>query len=274
MPVGSISENITKVDPILFERFGEPREFTEDINLIINGFENEKLVLEGNEMQQLNEYGKKYLLGLLIKKHIFEQGFSVSVDTNNQPILRDEKLSTEPKRQEQMKGIQDALRQFKFPSHSRHPLRKNDNSSLIAEYIAATTHVEHPNLIDHRNSLARKVGITTPNISPEQEKTILESTVLTAEEKSFLLAWKDTRNDKTLADVQSQQEDFVKNAQENIDKKTPETHLKELAERPFTKSAQLLAGGAIGAALLYFAYNQLKKKTIWGTISGLIAGLI
>ncbi len=35
--------------------------------------------------------------------------------------------------------------------------------------------------------------------------------------------------------------------------------MQELAERPFTKSAQLLAGGAIGAALLYFAYKQIKK---------------
>lgn len=103
------------------------------------------------------------------------------------------------------------------------------------------------------------MGITSPNISPEQAKSILESTSLSPEEKSFLLAWKDSKQDSTLTKVQEQQETFVKYAKENIDKKTPETHLRELAERPFTKSAQLLAGGAIGAALLYFAYKQIKK---------------
>lgn len=103
------------------------------------------------------------------------------------------------------------------------------------------------------------MGITSPNISPEQAQKILESTSLTPGEKSFLLAWKDSQKDTTLAQVQEQQETFVKYARENVDKKTPETHLRELAERPFTKSAQLLAGGAIGAALLYFAYKQIKK---------------
>lgn len=91
MPAGSITENLTRVDPILYERFGEPREFMEDMNMILSGFENEKIVVEGNEMQKINEYGKKYLLGLLLQKHIFEQGFSISVDKNNQPVLRDEK---------------------------------------------------------------------------------------------------------------------------------------------------------------------------------------
>jgi hypothetical protein len=118
------------------------------------------------------------------------------------------------------------------------------------------------------------MGITSPNISPDQAQTILKSSSLTPEEKSFLLAWKDSNKDSSLTEVQKQQETFVKYAKENIDKMTPEMHLKELAEKPFTKSAQLLAGGAIGAALLYFAYNQLKKKSVWGTISGIIAGLI
>lgn len=65
MPAGSIRENLIKIDPILNEKeqkVGEPREFLKDMNTIINGFENEKIVIEGNEMQQINEYGKKYLL--------------------------------------------------------------------------------------------------------------------------------------------------------------------------------------------------------------------
>lgn len=77
MPAGSIREDLARVEPVLFERLGEPREFIEDINMILNGFENERLVIEGNEMQKLNEYGKKYLLGLLIQRHIFDQGFSI-----------------------------------------------------------------------------------------------------------------------------------------------------------------------------------------------------
>lgn len=158
-----------------------------------------------------------------------------------------------------MKGLQDALKQFEFSHNVRSVLKKNDNSSLVAEYVAATAHEKHPNLVDYRNSLAKKAGISTPNISPEQAQTILESTSLAPEEKTFLLAWKDSRKDGALTEVQKQQETFVKYARENIDKKTPETHIRELAERPFTKSAQLLAGGAIGAALLYFAYKQIKK---------------
>ncbi len=108
----------------------------EDMNMILSGFENEKLVIEGNEMQKLNEYGKKYLLGLLIQKHIFEQGFSITIDAHNQPVLRDERGNSTA-RQEQMKGLQDVLKQFEFQNNSRHPLRKNDNSSLLAEYITA-----------------------------------------------------------------------------------------------------------------------------------------
>lgn len=77
MPAGSIRENLARVDPVLFERLGEPREFIEDMNIILSGFENERLVIEGNEMQRINEYGKKYLLGLLLQRHIFDQGFSI-----------------------------------------------------------------------------------------------------------------------------------------------------------------------------------------------------
>lgn len=195
MPVGSIRDNLARVEPVLFERLGEPREFIEDMNTILNGFENEKIVIEGNEMQQLNEYGKKYLLGLLIQKHIFEQGFSISIDAGNQPVLRDERPNPNSNRQEQMKGLQDALKQFEFSQSVRNVFKNNDNSSLVAEYIASTSHEKHPNLVDYRNSLARKLGITSPNISPEQAQLILDSTSLTPEEKSFLLAWKDTRKD-------------------------------------------------------------------------------
>lgn len=73
------------------------------------------------------------------------------------------------------------------------------------------------------------------------------------------MTWRDPHKDTVLQNIESSQEKFVKNAQENIHEKSPETHKKELLEHPFSKSAELLAGGAIGAALLFFAYKQIKK---------------
>jgi hypothetical protein len=125
--------------------------------------------------------------------------------------------------------------------------------------MAAETAQSHPNLIDYRNSLFRKIGITSTDISLEKSQKRIETSGLSPAEKSFLLAWRDTRKDETLAEIQLKQGRFVKNARENFNQKSPETHLKELADKPFTKSAQLLAVGAISGALLYFAYKQMKN---------------
>ncbi len=159
----------------------------------------------------------------------------------------------------QAKGLQKALSNYEFPEHHGHALKNNDNSSLTAEYMAAEAAQSHPNLIDYRNSLFRKVGITSTDISLEESQKRIETSDLSPEEKSFLLAWRDTRKDTTLTKIQLKQGRFVKNARENFNQKSPETHLKELADKPFTKSAQLLAVGAIGTALLVFAYKQMKK---------------
>lgn len=273
-PIGGITENLATVEPILFEHLWEPMEFIEDMNLIVNWFENEKIVIEWNEMQEINSYGKKFMLGLLLEKHIFEQKFSISINKDDQPILRDETNNPNALRQKQMRGLQEALGKFEFSQHIRSIFAKNDNSSLMSEYIAASTYAEHPNLIDYRNSLARKVGIMSPDIDPAQAKIITESGSLTPKEKSFLLAWKDSRKDDTLNIIQKEQEKFVKYARENVNEKSHETHLKELKERPFSKGAELLAGGVIGAALLYFAYKKIKNWKVWWKIIGVIAWLI
>lgn len=129
--------------------------------------------------------------------------------------------------------------------------------------MAAEAAQSHPNLIDYRNSLFRKVGITSTDISLQESQKRIETSNLSPAEKSFLLAWRDTRKDKTLHEIERKQDKFVKNARENFNQKSPETHLKELADKPFTKSAQLLAVGAIGTALLVFAYKQMKKGGVW-----------
>lgn len=61
LPVGGITENLERVDPIILERLGEPLEFEEDLNLIRTGFDNEKLIVDGNEMQEINPSGETYL---------------------------------------------------------------------------------------------------------------------------------------------------------------------------------------------------------------------
>lgn len=274
LPVGGITENLERVDPIILERLGEPLEFEEDLNLIRTGFDNEKLIVDGNEMQEINPSGETYLYWLLIKRHIFERWFSIRIDANDQPIIHDESGDSSQARQEQTKGLQKALSNYELQEHHGHVLKNNDNSSLTAEYMAAEAAQSHPNLIDYRNSLFRKVGITSTDISLQESQKRIETSNLSPAEKSFLLAWRDTRKDKTLHEIERKQDKFVKNARENFNQKSPETHLKELADKPFTKSAQLLAVGAIGTALLVFAYKQMKKGGVWWTISWLIAGLI
>jgi len=275
-PPGSIKQELDVVWPILDNHFGEPLEFTKDLNLISNGFKNETLVIDGNEMQSLaeNTEGKKFLYGLLIQRHIFDQKFSISIGDNNQPTLRDESWDQSQKRQEQMTWLQRALSEYEFSESKKSPFKKNDNTSLAAEYIAASIYRNHPDLVGFRNDLYRKIWLQNNTLLSEENKKRIEESNLLPDEKSFLLAWRDTRKDSVLNQIQSKQEQYVKNARENFNQKSPETHLNELMEKPFTKSAQLLAAGAIGAALLVFAYKQMKKWGFWGTLSWLIAGLI
>lgn len=276
LPPGSIRQELDTVAPILDNHFGEPLEFTKDLTLINDGFKNEKIVIDGNEMQSLenNTEGKKYLYGLLIQKHIFDQKFSIIIGENNQPTLRDESGDTSEARKEKMQWLQKSLGDYEFSENKRSFLRKNDNTSLTAEYIAAGTYRNHPDLVGFRNDLYRKIGLQNNTLLSEENKKRIEESALLPDEKSFLLAWRDTKKDTVLQEVQKNQEHYVKNAKETINEKSRDAHMKELADHPFTKSAQLLAGGAIGAALLYFAYKQIKKWGIWGTLSGLIAGLI
>lgn len=274
---GGIKQNLEKIDPIMSssERFGDPFEFRTDLNIITNGFKNEKIVLEGNEMQTINEEGRKFLYGLLLQRHIFENDYSITIDDKNQPQLHDESWDISPARAKQTEGLQSVLKSKEFSINHWHILKKNDNSSLTAEYIAANVYPEHPDLVNYRDSLFRKAGITGDVTNLEATRRTIEQSSLNTKEKSFLLAWRDTRKDDLLTNtIQKNQETFVKNAKENFNQNSPDTNTKELLDHPFTKSAQMLAMGAIGAALLVYAFKQINKWGVWGTISGLIAGLI
>jgi len=61
-----------------------------------------------------------------------------------------------------------------------------------------------------------------------------------------------------------------------VREKSADEHIRELGERPFSKSVELFAGGAIGIGLLLFAAYQLfgGKSGTFGKIIGVILGMI
>jgi hypothetical protein len=129
------------------------------------------------------------------------------------------------------------------------------------------------NLIKYRENLEAKIQ-KNPNqiLSPEE----IKKSNLTAPQKSFLLAWRDRKNDESLINIQNNQKNYVENARESIKGKSPEQHIQELGDRPFSKSMELFAGGAIGIGLLLFAAYQLfgGKSGTFGKVIGVILGAI
>lgn len=157
-----------------------------------------------------------------------------------------------------------------------HVLRKNDNTSKIATYLGALAyHSEKSqgNLMKYREYLEKE--IQTDSNTPLTKEEIQKSKLLPGQ-KSFLLAWRDRKNDRNLIDIQDNQKDYVKNAREKVGKKTREQHIQELKDRPFGKSIELFGAGVIGIGLLAFGLKQLfgEKSGVMGKIFGTIIALL
>lgn len=92
------------------------------------------------------------------------------------------------------------------------------------------------NLLKYRENLEQKIQKT-----PNQPLTVddIKKSNLDAGQKTFLLAWKERKNDENLIKIQENQQKYVEQARENYKKKNSEQHLQELAQRPVGKSIEL-----------------------------------
>jgi hypothetical protein len=88
---------------------------------------------------------------------------------------------------------------------------------------------DEKNLVKYREGLEEKI-----QKNPNQPLTVdeIKKSNLDAGQKTFLLAWRQRKNDENLIKIQNNQQTYVEQARENYKKKSPEQHLQELAQRP------------------------------------------
>ncbi|MBP7773877.1 hypothetical protein KA071_02180 [Candidatus Gracilibacteria bacterium] len=266
---------------ILDTHFGEPQTFADDMSLINAQIEKEKgqIKIEGIEKEKISADGIDYMYGLLIQEHVTKQGFYIEIDKNYQPILHDNNANPNEKRKQQKDGLQKALSALEFQYESNSVLRKNDNVSKIATYMTAAAYhgQDEKNLVKYREGLEEKI-----QKNPNQPLTVdeIKKSNLDAGQKTFLLAWRQRKNDENLIKIQNNQQTYVEQARENYKKKSPEQHLQELAQRPVGKSIELFGAGIIGVGLLAFGLKQMFGEKsgiigkIFGTIMALVGGVI
>ncbi len=265
---------VYKQEKILDTNIWNPQTFRDDLTLINEQLAKEKWVIKlgGIEKEKISWYGQDFLYGLLIQEHILNQGFYVEINDKNQPILHDNRT---PERTKQLQWLQEQLSGLEFGVDRGSILRKNDNTSKVATYIAALAYHGAPekNLIKYRENLEQKIKKDPNKILSVSE---IQKSSLTPQQKSFLLAWRERKNDENLLKIQENQNKFVEHARENVREKSADEHIRELGERPFSKSVELFAGGAIGIGLLLFAAYQLfgGKSGTFGKIIGVILGAI
>ncbi len=265
---------VYKQEKILDTNIWNPQTFRDDLTLINEQLAKEKWVIKlgGIEKEKISWYGQDFLYGLLIQEHILNQGFYIEINEKNQPILHDNRV---PERTQQLQGLQEQLNNLEFGVDRGNILRKNDNTSKIATYIAALAYHGAPekNLIKYRENLEQKIKKDPNKILSVSE---IQKSNLTPQQKSFLLAWRERKNDENLLKIQENQKKFVEHARESYNEKSADEHIRELGERPFSKSVELFAGGAIGIGLLLFAAYQLfgGKSGTFGKIIGVILGAI
>lgn len=270
LPPGSIQHNLDEVPAILDNHFGDPGELRSDIDIIAKGLEDEKFIIDGNEMQAVTVPGKKYLFGLLLQKHIFDapMGFTVHKDKNGKIVLTDPSSSTNPQRLEKKAALERELNVETLGFNILDGLDEN---------IAALAYRGNNNLPRYRDDLLRKLWKGTPTL-----ESIGKSQKLTAEEKSFLLSWHDPSKNGALQDVQKEQEKFVKNAAENFGKKTMEQHIEEWKKRPLSKAIELMGsispliipGAIIVGALAFFLGKDSKIMKFFAVLfwAGILLG--
>lgn len=262
---------------ILDTHFGEPQTFADDMSLINAQIEKEKwqIKIEGIEKEKISADGIDYMYWLLIQEHVTKQGFYIEIDKNYQPILHDNNANPNEKRKQQKDGLQKALSALEFQYESNSVLRKNDNVSKIATYMTAAAYhgQDEKNLVKYREGLEEKI-----QKNPNQPLTVdeIKKSNLDAGQKTFLLAWRQRKNDENLIKIQNNQQTYVEQARENYKKKSPEQHLQELAQRPVWKSIELFWAGIIGVGLLAFGLKQMfgEKSGIIGKIFGTIMALV
>jgi hypothetical protein len=269
---------VTVQEWILNNNFWDPKTFFDDMTQIEDQLKKEKIELGGVEKEKIQEHGKNFLFWLLLNAHIFESNFYVVVDKDNQPIIHDNnKAETQtPARADQMRWLQAVLTEMEFQHDMKNVLKKNDNIPKAVTYMTAFSYhtQEEKNLIQYREKLENGIRTDTSAITLDSEE--IEASNLSTREKSFLLAWRDRKNDTGLLKIEENQNDFVKNAVKNFRTKSPEEHLAELRTRPFGKSVELFWAGLIGATLLGFGLKKLfgKESGTWGRILGAIMTMI
>lgn len=265
---------VIEQEKILDDHFGDPQTFRDDMTLINNLLNKEKweIQLEGTEKEKITSDGADYLYGLLLEAHTIRKGFYIEISSNNQPIIHD---NQKPERTAKVKAFQAELNNLEFGVDRKNILRKYDNTSRIAVYLAALAYnnQEEKNLLKYREKIEKEI-----QTDPTKPLTVdeIKNSNLKPGQKSFLLAWRERKNDATLIEIQENQQKFVERAREDLRGKSREQHLAELKQRPVGKSIELFWAGILGAGLLVIGLKQLfwEKSGPIGKFFGVIMALI
>ncbi len=192
-----------KLKEILDERFWNPLEFKEDIDVLNTRIKDVK------EYGPLSEEAIDYMFGCIMQAHILGKGKKITIK-DSQPIVE----TGNPAEDAQWKWIFETIH-----------FGEKDGQSKMADYVAAHTyHNVNKDLVGYYGDLSQKIVGTSPDIAITAER--IEKSNLSPSEKSFMSLW--LNKDVRLWDIQARHRDYVERAKENIKGKSPETLARDM----------------------------------------------
>lgn len=244
-----------KLQEVIDERYWEPLEFREDIQMINTMIRDEK------ENGNLSEEGIDYLFGAVLWAHTSRQNYKLTT-VDNQPVV----VTGDATLDAQWKSTLETL---DFWSKTGVPFLAKDNRPKIADYIAAYTyHTVDKNLTGHFTTLSQQVIGASPDVTLTTQR--IDKSNLTNEEKTFLTQW--VGQESRLWDIVTRQRDYVERAMQNTRGKSSETLKRDIARAPLSTMMQIspMTGLAVGAAIIYglmrlMGMNGGIAKFFWGT---------
>lgn len=225
-----------KLKDVLDDRFGNPLEFKEDIDVLNTRIKDQK------EYGYLGDEAIDYMFGCILEAHILGQGKKITVK-NNQPTVE----TGNPAENAQWKWIFETIH-----------FGEKEGQSKIADYIAAHAyHNENKDLTGYYGDLSQKIVGTSPDIKITAER--IEQSGLSPSEKSFMSLWLD--KDVRLWDIETRQRDYVERAKENMKGKSPETLKRDFHRDAIWTLAKV--SPMLGAGVLVGLFWGLLAM-IWG----------
>lgn len=243
---------------ILNGNLGNPLELSDDLNKMKTGIldaNRDKIVIVDKDSgkQEVKEPISPQIVdamyAMVLESHITSQWFVIEIK-DGQPVLHD---TRKPIRATQMQWLQAILSDKSW---------QGEGEANIARYAAVSSFWKNPDdLSGHRNNLIRTIG--WPNATSVTFDQIMKSN-LSADEKTFIAAFRDTNHDDLLEHVIDEQKKWILNRIYTPEYKTKRQEIVENTDGFFKKNTgKGIMMAAWLAAFFGGLYLAFRKESSW-----------